>query len=161
MFNIFLNDLSLFIKKASLHNYVNDNTLSVFATDIDGLIQILTDESQNASDWMKLNQIIVNPENFQDMFNSKKGNALPRNLNLQINNTEISPQSSVELPGVTIDNELKFNQHLSRLYESAECQLDAPFRLKSYLTYEQKKVLNESFICENFNYCPLVWQFCT
>ena len=151
----------MFIKKASLHNYVNDNTLSVFATDIDGLIQILTDESQNASDWMKLNQIIVNPENFQDMFNSKKGNALPRNLNLQINNTEISPQSSVELPGVTIDNELKFNQHLSRLCESAECQLDGPSRLKSCLTYERKKVLNESFICENFNYCPLVWQFCT
>ena len=151
----------MFIKKASLHNYVNDNTLSVFATDIDGLIQILTDESQNAGDWMKLNQMIVNPENFQDMFNSKKGNTLPRDLNLQINNTEISPQSSVELLGVTIDNELKFNQHLSRLCESAECQLDGPSRLKSCLTYEQKKVLNESFICENFNYCPLVWQFCT
>ena len=151
----------MFIKKASLHNYVNDNTLSVFATDIDGLIQILTDESQNAGDWMKLNQMIVNPENFQDMFNSKKGNTLPRDLNLQINNTEISPQSSVELLGVTIDNELKFNQHLSRLCESAECQLDGPSRLKSCLTYERKKVLNESFICENFNYCPLVWQFCT
>ena len=151
----------MFIKKASLHNYVNDNTLSVFATDIDGLIQILTDESQNAGDWMKLNQMIVNPENFQDMFNSKKGNTLPRDLNLQINNTEISPQSSVELPGVAIDNELKFNQHLSRLCESAECQLDGPSRLKSCLTYERKKVLNESFICENFNYCPLVWQFCT
>ena len=71
----------MFIKKASLHNYVNDNTLSVFATDIDGLIQILTDESQNTGDWMKLNQMIVNPENFQDMFNSKKGNTLPRDLN--------------------------------------------------------------------------------
>ena len=138
-----------------------DFTTTVFATDIDGLIQILTDESQNAGHWMKLNQMIVNPENFQDMFNSKKGNTLPRDLNLQINNTEISPQSSVELPGVTTDNELKFNQHLSRLCESAECQLDTPCRLKSYLTYEQKKVLNESFICENFNYCPLVWQFCT
>ena len=40
---------------------------------------------------MKLNQMIVNPENFQDIVNSKKGNTLPRDLNLQINNTEISP----------------------------------------------------------------------
>ena len=151
----------MFIKKAPLHNYVYDKTLSVFATDIDDLIQILTDESQNVSDWIKLNQKIVNPENVEDMFNFKKENALPRNLNLQINNTEISPQSSVELPGVTINNDLKCNQHCSRLCKSAECQLDALFRLESYLIYEQKKVLNESFICANFNYCSLVWQFCT
>ena len=133
----------------------------MFATDIDDLIQILTDESQNVSDWIKLNQKIVNPENVEDMFNFKKENALPRNLNLQINNTEISPQSSVELPGVTINNDLKCNQHCSPLCKSAECQLDALFRLESYLIYEQKKVLNESFICANFNYCSLVWQFCT
>ena len=45
LFNIFLNDLLLFIKKALLHNYADDNTLSAFATDIDDLTEILTDES--------------------------------------------------------------------------------------------------------------------
>ena len=35
------------------------------------------------------------------------------------------------------------------------------FRLKSYLNFEQKKILIESFIYVNFNYCPLVWHFCT
>ena len=35
LFYIFLNDLFLFIKKASLHNYADDNTLSAFATNID------------------------------------------------------------------------------------------------------------------------------
>ena len=42
LFNIFLNDLFLFIKKASLHNYAYDNTLSGFATNTDDL----TNESQ-------------------------------------------------------------------------------------------------------------------
>ena len=37
LFNLLLNDLFLFIKKASLHNYVDDNTLSTFATNIDDL----------------------------------------------------------------------------------------------------------------------------
>ena len=45
LFNIFLNDLFLFIKKALLHNYADDNILFAFATDIDDLIEILTDES--------------------------------------------------------------------------------------------------------------------
>ena len=95
------------------------------------------------------------------MFISKKKNALPRNLKLWINNTEITPQPSVELLGATIDNEFKFDQHISRLCKSAGCQLDALFRLKNYLNFEQKKVLIETFVNANFNNCPLVWHFCT
>ena len=34
------------LKKALLHNYADANTLSAFATDIDDLIEILTDELQ-------------------------------------------------------------------------------------------------------------------
>ena len=61
-----------------LHNNVDDNTLSAFATDIDNLIEILTDESQKTTDWLKLNQMIINLKKFQ-----VKKNALPRNLKLQ------------------------------------------------------------------------------
>ena len=146
LFNIFLNDLFLFIKKALLHNYADDNILFAFATDIDDLIEILTDESQKAIDWLKLNQMKVNPKRFQAMFVCKKKNALPRNLKLQINNTEITQQSSVELLGVTSHNELKFDQHISRFGKSAGRQLNALFRFKSYLNFEQKKILIESFI---------------
>ena len=80
LFNIFLNNLFLLIKKALLHNYADDNTLSAFATDIDDLIEILMDESQKEIDWLKLNQMKINPKKFQAMFISKKKNALPRNL---------------------------------------------------------------------------------
>ena len=104
--------------------------------------------------------MIVNPKKFQAMFIPKKKNALPRNLKLQMNNTEITPQPSVELLGVTINNEIKFDWHTSRLCKSTGCLSWMLFRLKSYLNFEQKEVLIESFIYANFNYCPLVWNFC-
>ena len=50
LFNIFINHLLLIIKKASLHNYADDNTLSVFAADIDDLIKILADESRKTTE---------------------------------------------------------------------------------------------------------------
>ena len=50
LFNIFLNDFFLFIKEALLHKFADDNTLSAFVTDIDDLIEILTDESQKTID---------------------------------------------------------------------------------------------------------------
>ena len=90
---------------------------------------------------MKLNQAIVNPKNIQAMFNSKKANALLRNLKLQINNTKITLQSSVELLGDAADNKLKFDQYISRLCKLAGCQLNTLFRLRNYFSYEQKKVL--------------------
>ena len=114
----------MLIKKASLHIYADDNTLFQFATDIDDLIEITSNESQ-------LNQMIVNAEKFQAMFISKNKNALSRNLKLQINNTEITSQPSGELLGFTIDNELKFDQHISRLCNAAGCQLNALFRSKN------------------------------
>ena len=40
-------------------------------------------------------------------------------------------------------------------------QLNALNRLNRYLGFEEKKILINSFIHGNFNYCPLVWDFCS
>ena len=40
---------------------------------------------------------------------------------------------------------------------SAENQLNALIRLKSFLDLKEKEVLVNSFVCSNFNCCPLVW----
>lgn len=95
--------------------------------------------------------MIVNAKKLQAMCISKKRNALSRTLNLQINNTEITQQSSQEPFAFTIDNELKSDQHISRLCKSAECQLNVLYRLKNYLNFEQKNVVIESSIYVNLN----------
>ena len=41
-------------------------------------------------------------------------------------------------------------------------QLNALCRLKSFLQTNQRKILVNSFIYSNYNYCPLVWRhFCS
>ena len=71
--------------------------------------------------------MVVNPKKFQVMSIYKKKNAMLIDLNLQMNNTEITPKSSVELPGVTIGNELK----LITILVSFEYQQDASLVLFS------------------------------
>ena len=63
LFNIFLNDLFLFIKNAKLHNYADDNSLEVYAEEIDELVQILEIEANNAVEWLEKNMMIPNPHN--------------------------------------------------------------------------------------------------
>ena len=90
---IFSTDLFLFIKKASLHSYADDNTLFASVNNIDGLIEILKDD------------MILQSNDSLIMFISKKRRTLPTTLKLHINNSETAPQSSVALLRVTIDNQ--------------------------------------------------------
>ena len=63
LFNLSVNDLFFFIFIASVHNFVDDNTLSAFAKNVSKLINILQSESEVMTDWIKKNQMIVNPHN--------------------------------------------------------------------------------------------------
>ena len=63
------------------------------------------------------------------------------------------------LLGITIDNRLSFDDHISKLCNKASMQLNAIFRLKKYMSQKELEVVLNSFIYSNFNYCPLVWHF--
>ena len=60
-----------------------------------------------------------------------------------------------------MDEKLNFNLHISNICRSAANQLNALIRLKSYLSFNAKRVLINSYIISNFNFCPLVWVFST
>ena len=65
MFNIFINDLFLFINKAKLANFADDNTIYADSAEMETLQGILEKESETAIKWFKQNQMIVNPDKFQ------------------------------------------------------------------------------------------------
>ena len=88
------------------------------------VIEIPVDETQKAVEWVKLNQMIVNPKQFQVMFIFQKRFTLQASLNVRVNSIEITTQSVVELLGITINNEFKFDKRSSRLCKSAASQLN-------------------------------------
>ncbi|XP_057293820.1 uncharacterized protein LOC130622382 [Hydractinia symbiolongicarpus] len=79
-----------------------------------------------------------------------------REQSTRINNQH---KSEVNLLGVTIDNGLNFDSHISKLIKTSSAQLNALFRLSTFLSHKAKLALVQSFIYSNFNYCPLVWNF--
>ena len=56
-----------------------------------------------------------------------------------------------------IDDKLNFNLHIDKICLKSANQLNALVRLKRFLGNEERKVLINSFVLSNFNYCPLVW----
>ena len=64
----------------------------------------------------------------------------------------------VELLGLTIDYNLKFNAHIDQLYTTARFELHALCRIIKFLIIEQA-ILANSFVNTQFGYAPLTWMF--
>ena len=83
LFNIFINDLFLFLKDVELANFEDDNTIYAANKRIEKLMEVLERESKSAIDWFKINDMIVNPDKFQAMIFSsgKKDKKFQLNIN--------------------------------------------------------------------------------
>ena len=65
LFNIFINDLFLWLTKSDLHNFADDNTIAVTCKNLNDLLRTLEKESESAADWFRNNSMIANPDKFQ------------------------------------------------------------------------------------------------
>jgi hypothetical protein len=159
LFNIFINDLVHFVE-SDLGNFADDNSISDAAKTIPALIKILENEANNAIEWFRANGMIVNPDKFQSfILNRRPGDEQTYTLNFDNKTIQTSPEAI--LLGIEIDNNLNFNKHIHELTKRAAGQLNFLSRHQKFLNQNSKKVVIESFILANFNYCPLVWHFCT
>ena len=122
-FNIFLNDLFLWIKKSDLHNFAEDNTITATCNTLTGLLKTLEQASESAVSCFKQIKTIVNAEKFQAIIVNKKESEAK--YKLTIDNNDIESTKSVKLLGTTIDDRLRFDEHISNLCCKAAMPLNA------------------------------------
>ena len=156
LFNVFVNDFFFFIKRTSVHNFADDNTLSSFAKTVSDLIKTLEDGSRDAINYFSMNHMTANPDKFKAIILDKQNSDFS-NTKTSVNNENLEIVPSVKLLEIQIDSQLNFNIHINNICKSAANQLNALIRLNCFLGIDEKKVLVNSFVLSNFNYCPLVW----
>ena len=101
----------------------------------------------------------ANPSKFQAIvFKCRKNEEV---LDLNIGDELIKPVSLVKLLGVLIDYNLSFNEHVSKLCVKAARQTNALRRIVKYIPNECRLKIYQAFISLNFNYCDVVWPFCS
>ena len=82
-FNIFFNDFLFVILIASVHNYVDDNTLTNFGKTLEDLIKKLEHECEVALTWFRNCKMMVNPNKFQAiLFNKSKSTHVKAAMNI-------------------------------------------------------------------------------
>ena len=99
--------------------------------------------------------MICNPDKFQAMVLQKQDKNSQNKDNMIVETTK-----SVKLLAITIDSQLRFDEHTPNLCNKASMQLNAINRLQRYMATLEIKAIINSFIYANFNYCPLFWYLC-
>ena len=152
-----MNDM-FFLLGSDLHNFADNNTVTAVAKTIQGLINSLEVKTSNAIEWMKDNGIIANPDKFKGIVLTKTDHNTA-GIRLEFCRNTILSSNEIDLLGITIDTKPSFNSHITKICCKASRQLNALKCLGCYIPLNTRKILANSFIISNFNYCPLVWYF--
>ena len=95
------------------------------------------------------------------MFLSPNKQDLINQQSTDIRGISLKSETKFTLLAVDIANRLTFHSHIDNICRKAASQINALKRLPVHMKKNEKMVLMKSFILSNFNYCPLVWHFCS
>ena len=158
LFNIFINDLFAMNLESEICNFADDNTIIACGNNIQEIVIKLENDLGLLLDCFSETGMIANPEKFQIMFLGLKNE---RCLHLNIEGKKLPTSDTVKLLSIQIDNELKLNKHIRGLCSKVHQKVSAFARLNTYLSPDQATKIYNTIILSNFNYCPLVWLFCS
>ena len=82
-------------------------------------------------------------------------------FDFQVGDTTIKNSQEEKILGVIIDKNLNFQIHVKSICRIANQKLNALFRISNHMMPDQRNILIDSYIKSQFNYCPLVWMFCS
>ena len=142
LFNIFINDVSLFVKHTKIINYADDNTPYLCRNNADNGIKDLEYDANILINWFNNNLLKINAHKSHVLM-------VPKNPD-----SSISCSSEETLLGILIDNKLTFDPHVEQLCKKATQKLYALERIAQYMSIKQN-----TFIKSQFSYSLLTWMF--
>ena len=64
--------------------------------------------------------------------------------------------NDVRLLGITINRDLKFDKHVTKLCSKANQKLSALSRMAKLLSFNKTRTFFKAFVDSQFKYCPIV-----
>ena len=141
LFNVFINDLFLFICFSTLSNYADDNNLFATGTDIQLINEMLLSDFMAVKNWFYENVMILNPGKCHFMSVGK--DTCDKDVFYYDN---LILKNSNEILGVTIDRKLTFHQHIKKMCRKASQKLSALLRLSPYLDTNKRKTIYTTMV---------------
>ena len=139
LFNIFMCDMFLVLKKTSFTGYADNNTLFVIRENTTNVIKALEDIGENLIKWFLDNQMKLNTDIWHVLLNSQGPDKI------QIGNLGIKSSSCEKILDINFDYKLKFRNHINEICKKASRKLNPLARIAPYIGIRKQRTLVNAF----------------
>ena len=135
-------------------NYAGNNTSYCAGLKILDVLIKLENAAETLLQWLKDSSMKANPESYHLLINNTK-----ESFQIKIDIETVSNSKYEKLLGVKVDQELNFNEYVSSLCKKPSQKLNTLSQMASCMTFDQRRLILNSFITSHFSYSPIVWMF--
>ena len=156
LFLIYINDLpncSDFLRPLM---FADDTSLTVSGNDVVDLVSLCNEELVKFEQWSLANRLTINANKSHCLLISNR--QIPGNMPpILLGGEQLNMEKTVKLLGVTIDNRLKFSDHINNICSKVSKSIGVMYKLKHVVTASTLKSLYYALIFPYLNYCVVVW----
>ena len=145
LFNIYINDLFLILEETNVCNYADDTGVHACGKDIGSLMRSLEHDTHLAIEWFESNYMKLNKAKCHFLVSGHKF----EHVWINVGGTKIWEDDSLTMLGVSINNNLKFDNHVTNLCKKAGRKLSALTRLAKILPFHKMRMLMKPFLTLN------------
>ena len=131
-----LNDLFLFLNKIDVCNFVADTTPFVWHKNVAEFLDNFERDSELATHWFQDYYMKLNTDKCYLLLSGQKF----KHQWVQIGKHMVWEENKIRLLAITIENELKFDSHISNICLKANKKLNVSCKLKNILTFQQQRI---------------------
>jgi len=156
LFNIYARKLP---QKCSLDTFqfADDTTLVAAGPSLDVVTSILTASFNATKEFCQSHGLIINPAKTQLIIFKAVGKRIPDDFHLMLDNCSISPQTTVKLLGVTLDQHLTFRTQIDNVVSKCHGLLGTLARATPYLPKQLLKLTYTALIRSHLEYCSSLY----
>ena len=114
LFNIFINDIFLFVTQSDVTNFADDNTLSVANSSLNEIISSLEYDIAIVHKWSQ-NGMVLNENKCQFLIVESSKSKRNEEAHVNVCGKSVIETNKGKLLGVTIDNQLSMNDHIKNM----------------------------------------------
>ena len=153
LFNILFN-IFYFIQDVYICNVTDDNSLYSIEDNFKEVKTMLKKNFELLQGWFHENRMVLNPGKCHYLIINKH----ITNESIGLGEKTLHAEAEQQLLGIIIDKDLNFQSHTRSIINQ---KLSGLIGVAPLMTDFNKKVIFNSFIKGQFNYCPLLWMFST
>ena len=141
LFLLYINDLANVSKLLTVILFADDSNIFYSHNDPTILTRVLKEETEKLSEWFKANKLSLNLDKRKYMLFKPKQKKARLNINLFINNHDITQVSEIVFWGVVLDQHLSWKPQIAQVVNKISKSIGIIYKSSFYLFKESMRTL--------------------